>query len=180
MRATCQNGKYKKKMSLKSKEVLSDDNIRSKMSIKASLNNMITNKSRSEALKRYYSNQLVKEGISKSTKLLWEDEKYQEKVSNGLSKKWEDPQYRGKIIGSRYRPVSRSYKIERFCIKNNITFKHNIALGSYNFNYIINNNYLLDLSKDNVKKLFVEHYFKDYTYINDIAQIQLSPPGKEG
>lgn len=150
---------------------LSDVNIKNKLSQIAILNNLKNADKISKSLKHYYSSNANKNKLSKLIKDRWQNEEYRSKISNSMMKKWKDPVYRGNILGSRTCVNNKNKHIIKKLNDKNITYIVGFCLGSYEFELLINNIYLYDTKIIEEKRIFIEHYFSDYDYIDNIKMI---------
>lgn len=171
IKETTRSAEFRSKASLKSKNKLSDPNIKARMSQLASLNNIKNAEKISESLKKYYKLPDNRKKVSIKSLNNWKNPKYVQSVSDGLSKKWEDPTYRGKVLGSREHVKPQKLSKQLHWLK--LEHEANFILAAYVFDALIMGKYLYDEQPSNEKRLFVEHYYKEYIYINDLNEIQL-------
>jgi hypothetical protein len=177
---TTRDDKFKKSASQLSKLKLSNPDIKSKMSIKASLSNVKNAEKIKESLKKFYSNDSNKESNSNKIKAKWQDPEYRKKVTESISNKWKDPIYRNKITSCKMiKDITKSFKknqnekvkIRNYLTNNSIPFSEEHCIHVYKFDFFINGLYLVDLERSNEKKIFIEHYFKNLKYINTLKEM---------
>lgn len=163
-----QSNTYKKSQSARSKAILSDPNIKERMSQQAVLSNAKNAEKISKSIKKYYDDHDNLNKLKKRSQSKWQDPLYRKMVSDGLQKRWQDPEYRGKVLGSRVHLNKKNNKLEKFLINEGHQYILGFILASYEFDALINNAYLYDEVYSKEKEMFVGHYFKNYKYINTL------------
>lgn len=172
IKKTTQSENFRKTASDRSKEVLSDENIKNRMSQIATLNNLRNSDKISQSLKEHFSNDGNKQKVKDSVKRKWQDPEYAKSVSDGIKKKWKEPDYRGKVLGSRANIRKKSSNLTKKLDDLNLLYEKNFCVGIYEFELLINGIYLYDNHLNLEKKLFIEHYFSKFKYINDLAEVE--------
>lgn len=172
IRIKTQSNTYRKKQSVKSKAVLSDPNIKARMSQRATLNNIQNADKISQGVKRHYQDHDNLQKAKKRSREQWQNKDYRKLVSDGLKKKWRDPEYRGKILGSRTHLHKHNAKLEQLLTDLGYEFELGFIIAAYEFEALIEGKYLFDEEISNEKKMFIEHYFKNYTYTNNLDLIR--------
>lgn len=167
IKKTTKSNNFRKQASIKSKEILSDHNIKSRMSQIATINNIKNSEKISESLKTLFKNQKLKDQLGKEIKNRWKNPNYRNKICNSIKLKWTDPNYRGRVLGSRVKLNKKSLKNQYDnCIDN-------FNVGAYTFDAFINEKYLYDKKFSKEKALYIEHNFVNLIYINDLNQIKI-------
>jgi len=171
IKETTRSNEFRNNASAKSKEVLSNHDVKSRMSQKAIINNIRNSDKISESLKKHFRENPDKlRQISKEVSERWKDPEYKLKISEAVEKSWRDPEYRGKILGSRTKLSKRS----RF-FKNSLrglNYEEQFTIGPYTFDIMIENKYLYDQKHSKEKELFVRHNLKNFVYISNLAEVQ--------
>jgi len=166
-----QSNTYKKSQSARSKVILSDPNIKERMSQQAILSNSKNADKISKSIKKYYGDHDNLNKLKKRSQNKWQDPLYRKMVSDGLQKRWQDPEYRGKVLGSRVHLTKKNNKLEKFLIGEGHQYILGFILASYEFDALINNSYLYDETRSEEKAMFISHFFKQYKYINALDLI---------
>jgi len=162
---------YRKQQERKSKKILSNPDIKNKMSQMAILNNTKNAKKISKSIKDYFSDHKNRQRARNTSQKKWKDPQYRKMVHEGLKRKWQDPQYRGKILGSRVHLKKQNNKLKSVLIKNNLKFTLEYIIATYEFDALIEDKFLYDEQLLTEKRLFIDHYFSDLIYTDDINLI---------
>lgn len=149
------------------------------MSQKAILNNIKNADQISKSVKKYYSNHDNLQKAKQRSKNNWLNSNYRKMVSEGLKEKWRDPKYRGKVLGSRVRLHQKNNKLKNKLSKLNIEHIIGHAVPPYEFDALIKNKYLFDYNYSKEKELFIEHYYKDFIYTNDLNYAIINGPAED-
>ena len=170
IRESTQNQEFKESAKARSIAALANEDIRERMSILASIRAINNADKISESLKKTYKSKELRDQISERVSEKWKDPEYRSKVSSGIKEKWEDPEYRGSVLGSR----AKLRKAPQKAIKQLAGHKYDpcFSLGIYQFDLLIDDVFLYDEQPSEEKRLFVEHYFKNFVYINDLAEVK--------
>jgi hypothetical protein len=173
---TTQSKKFKQESKERSLEKLANSAVRSKMSMIATINNAKNAERISNSLRKFYQNSKNKSDNSNRVKKLWKSKNYREDISNKIKNKWLDDDYRIRVLTSKDKKEmnlkfgTRDHNdLKNKLIKTKTKFEENYYLGIHKFNFFINNKILIDLEENDDKKLFVEHYFKQYIYQTNYA-----------
>jgi hypothetical protein len=172
IKKTTQSKEFRQKSSEKSKKALSNKNIKDKMSQIATLNNIKNSDKISKSLKKFYSEKKNIEKLKHTIKNRWKNDNYKQKVSNKIEEKWKNPLYRGKILGSRTHLYDKKQIIIERLKYLGYNYKENFSLMIYKFEFLINGIYLYDQKINEEKKIFVNHHFKKYVYIDNLDDIK--------
>jgi hypothetical protein len=172
-----QSEEFKTRAKIRSLAKLQDKDIKEKMSIKASLNNVENAEKISESLKKHFKDNGTSK-ISKALKERWQDPDYKKKMSETSKDNWQSTEYRSKVINSLIMSDLRKslndkdhQQIKEWLELQEYEFEENHFLGYYDFNFIIDGWIILDLKSDNERKLFIEHYFSEYKYITEVDDL---------
>jgi len=174
IRIRTQSSTYRKEQSRRSKAALSDPNVKERMSQRATLNNIHNADKISQSVKDYYADHNNRERAKKRSKKKWQNPKYREMVSEGLKRKWQDPEYRGKILGSRAHYKKHNNKLQAILTDLGFQFVLGYTIAMYEFDAVINEIYLYDEQYSREKEMFIDHYFKNMIYINNLDSIPTS------
>jgi hypothetical protein len=176
IKKTTQSKKFKHESKERSLEKLASSVVKSKMSMIATINNAKNADKISKSLRKFYQDSKNKSDNSNRVKKLWKSKNYREDISNKIKNKWLDDDYRIKVLTAKDKKEmnlkfgTRDHNdLKKKLTNNNIRFEENYYLGIHKFNFFINNKILIDLEENDDKKLFVEHYFKQYKYQTDYA-----------
>jgi hypothetical protein len=168
---TTQSNKFKNESRDRSLKSLSDEVVKSKMSIIATINNAKNAEKISKSLRKYYQSSKNKSDNSNRVKKLWGLKNYRNKISGRIKGKWLDNDYRLKVLTSKDKKdinvIFNNKDHNSLKLKLNklgIIFEENFFLGIHKFDFLIDNKILIDLDNNSDKKLFIEHYFKQYKY----------------
>lgn len=153
----------------KSEAKLSTSDIKSKMSMMASISNSKNAGKISSSLKKYFRENKKKAVTPKAESIV--------KIKNAIKEKWQDDVYRAKILMKRWEKqdstifkvklTSKEKKIKSQLTKDGTKFTMDYFLGPYEFKFFVKEKILIDTESDNNKKLFIEHYFPQYEYRTD-------------
>lgn len=159
----------------RSKAALSDPNVKARMSQMATLNNIKNAEKISESLKKYFKCPDAREKVSLNSLNNWRKAGYRKAVSDGLSNKWQDPEYSGKVLGSREHIRGSNVKLLKKLTDLGLDHEVNFILSLYEFDALIFGKCLYDENPSEEKRLFVEHYFPEYTYVCDLEKLKPPP-----
>lgn len=166
IKKTTRKNNFRKQSSIRSKEILSNNNIKSRMSQIAIMNNIKNSEKISKSIKDLFKNPTTIDKLKKEIKNRWKNEEYKTKISKAIKLKWTDPNYRGKILGSRMKINKNSLKnMFDECIEN-------FNIGVYKFDAFINDKYLYDKKFSKEKDIFVKHNLINLKYINDLEEVR--------
>ena len=148
----------------KSKAMLSSQEVKTKMSMMATISNAKNSEKISISLKKYFKENKKVASTPKAESI--------SKISNSIKEKWQDDEYRAKILLKRwekqdstlFKLTAKERKIKNALVKAGIPFIMNKMLGAYEFKFLVNDKILIDTDPDERRKLFVEHYFEQYEY----------------
>ena len=175
IKKTTQSNKFKKESRDRSIENLANEAVKSKMSIIATINNSKNAYKISKSLRKFYQNSKNKSDNSDRIKELWKTKHYRDKITDQIKNKWQDNNYRVKVLASKDKKEinlkfgSKDHNnLKKKLLKLKLSFEENYYLGTYMFDFFVDGKILIDVVIDNEKKLFVEHYFKQYKYNNTI------------
>ncbi len=171
IKKTTQSKKFKDESRERSIKNLSNEITKSKMSIIATINNAKNAAKISESLRKFYQNSKNKSNSSDNIKKLWKSKNYRDRITDKIREKWQQDEYRSKVLASKDK-IDMNMKfsskdhndLKKRLIKSGIKFEENFYLGIHKFDFLINDKIIVDLEADDVKKLFAEHYFKQYKY----------------
>lgn len=167
-----QSSTYKKQQKLKSKKALANKNTKERMSQIATLNNIKNADKISIGLKKYFSDHKNRQKAKKISQKKWQDPSFKKTISDKLKLKWQDPEYRGKVLGSRVRYKKRNTKLYSQLSELKKPFIIGYTLAAYEFDALINEIYLYDSKPSTEKRLFIEHYFSNLVYIDNLDSIK--------
>ena len=175
IKKTTQSNKFKKESRDRSIENLANEAVKSKMSIIATINNSKNAEKISKSLRKFYQSSKNKSDNSDRIKELWKTKHYRDKITDQIKNKWQDNDYRVKVLASKDKKEinlkfgSKDHNnFKNKLLKLKLSFEENYYLGTYMFDFFVDNKILIDIEIDNEKKLFIEHYFKQYKYSNTI------------
>jgi hypothetical protein len=166
IKKTTQSNKFKEESRNRSIELLSDDAVKSKMSLIATINNSKNADKISKSLRKFYQNSKNKSENSDRITKLWKSKNYRKKISDKIKGKWLEDDYRIKVLTSKDRKeVNTKFstkdhnELKKKLIASNIKFEENFFISIYQFNFLINDEILVDLEADNDKQY---KYQSDY------------------
>lgn len=169
---TTRSQEFKEKQSKKSKRILSNLNIRARMSQRATINNINNSNKISKTLINYYKNTKLRQILSDRAKANWQNKEYSSKIIKKLKECWKNPVYRGKVLGSRSRlKKQHTFIIKQLNIKK-LTYNQNFILSHYIFDFKIGKNTLFDEEIKEEKQIFLAHYFPEINYTNDLTEAE--------
>lgn len=171
IKATTQSDKFKSESKARSIENLASEAVKSKMSMIATINNAKNADKISKSLRKYYQDSKNKSDNSDRVRGLWKTKNYRSKISDSIKDKWLDNDYRIKILASKDKKEigmkfsSKDHNnLRKLLQKSGSKVEENYYIGVYRFDFFVDYKILIDLEENDDKKLFVEHYFKQYKY----------------
>lgn len=173
-----QSEEFKTRAKIRSLAKLQDEDVKEKMSIKASLNNIKNAEKIGKSLKKHFKENGTSK-ISEALKERWQDPDYRAKMSEASKDNWQSTEYRSKVINSLIMSDLKKslnnkdhQQIKEWLELQEYEFEENYFLGYYDFDFVIDGWIILDLKSNNERKLFIEHYFSEYKYITEVDDLQ--------
>lgn len=175
IKKTTQSKKFKEESRNRSVENLSSELVKSKMSMIATINNAKNADKISKSLRKFYQDTKNKSDNSDRIRKLWKSKNYRNKITDKIKGKWLDDNYRIRVLSSKDKKEmgmkfgSKDHnELRKRIQKSGAKYEENYFIGVYRFDFLIDDKILIDLEDNADKKLFVEHYFKQYKYQTDL------------